>query len=56
MACHSAVEGGDYMDSMEIQALLRDLDSIDFSSNCPHGRPVFVMLTQLEIEKMFYRR
>ncbi len=56
MACHSAVEGGDYMDPKEISALLKDLDSIDFSSNCPHGRPVFVMLTQPEIEKMFYRR
>lgn len=56
MACHSAVEGGDYMDPKEIAALLKDLDSIDFSSNCPHGRPVFVMLTQPEIEKMFYRR
>ena len=56
MACHSAVEGGDYMDPREIAALLRDLDSIDFSSNCPHGRPVFVMLDQIEIEKMFGRR
>ena len=56
MACHSAVEGGDYMDPREIAALLRDLDSIDFSSNCPHGRPVFVMLSQVEIEKMFGRR
>jgi len=56
MACHSAVEGGDYMDTREIAALLRDLDSIDFSSNCPHGRPVFVMLSQVEIEKMFGRR
>mgnify|MGYP001612823820 CR=1 FL=1 len=56
MACHSAVEGGDYMDTREIAALLSDLDSIDFSSNCPHGRPVFVMLSQVEIEKMFGRR
>lgn len=56
MACHSAIEGGDYMDPVEIKALLKDLDSIDFSSNCPHGRPVFVMLTQAEIEKMFGRR
>ncbi len=56
MACHSAVEGGDNMDHREIAALLRDLDSIAFSSNCPHGRPVFVMLDQIEIEKMFGRR
>lgn len=56
MACHSAVEGGDRMDAMEIKALLRDLDSIDFSSNCPHGRPVFVVFNQSDIEKMFGRR
>lgn len=56
MACHRAVEGGDYMDPMEIKTLLKDLDSIDFSSNCPHGRPVFVMISQAEIEKMFGRR
>lgn len=56
MACHSAVEGGDSMDRLEIAALLHDLDTVDFASNCPHGRPVFVMLRQTEIEKMFGRR
>jgi DNA mismatch repair protein MutL len=43
------------MSEQEIDALCRDLDSIPFASNCPHGRPVFVCFSRREIEKMFRR-
>ena len=36
--------------------LLDSMDGIDFSANCPHGRPALVELSRAEIERWFHRR
>src|SRR5262245_1978492 len=41
-ACHTVVRAGDRLGALEIKALLRAMDDIDFGAHCPHGRPVFV--------------
>ncbi|MBI1908842.1 MAG: DNA mismatch repair endonuclease MutL [Deltaproteobacteria bacterium] len=56
IACHRQVRAGDRLSSLEIQALLRDLEGIPFSSNCPHGRPVGIEISWKELEKGFRRR
>lgn len=56
MACHTMVRANQVLGREQMLALLRDLDSIDFSSRCPHGRPVFARLTQADVEKLFHRR
>jgi DNA mismatch repair protein MutL len=55
MACHSVVRGRRSLTAQEITALFAQMDGTDFSSNCPHGRPVMQRITQGEIEKMFKR-
>jgi DNA mismatch repair protein MutL len=55
IACHSVVRGMHPLYFTEIRALLSRMDEIDFSSNCPHGRPVLKRITLGEIEKMFKR-
>ena len=55
LACRAAIKANREMSEQEIDALCRDLDSIPFASNCPHGRPVFVCFSRREIEKMFRR-
>ncbi len=55
IACHSVIRGGHQLASLEIEALFAQLDASDFSSNCPHGRPIFNKLALREIEKMFKR-
>ena len=55
MACHSVVRGRRSLTLPEIAALFAQMDQTDFSSNCPHGRPVMQTITLAEIEKMFKR-
>jgi DNA mismatch repair protein MutL len=55
MACHSVVRGRRTLTQPEIEALFSQMDDTDFSSNCPHGRPVMQSITLAEIEKMFKR-
>jgi len=39
----------------EMRALLKELDQIDFATQCPHGRPVIVEFSRAELEKLFRR-
>ncbi len=55
IACHSVVRGVHPLTGPEINALFARMDAVDFSSNCPHGRPVLAKLSITEIEKMFKR-
>ena len=55
MACHGAIRGGKRITDAEISALFSQLKDTDIPGNCPHGRPVFRILTFREIEKMFKR-
>jgi DNA mismatch repair protein MutL len=55
MACKAAVKAGDPLTDEEIQALLRQKDLIEKSSNCPHGRPTMLRLTKADLERQFKR-
>ena len=55
MACHSVIRGRRHMETSEIEALLREMDAVDFSLNCPHGRPVMASWSLYDIEKRFHR-
>ncbi len=55
IACHSVVRGKQSLSPTEIRELFRQMDAIDFSTRCPHGRPVVTAITLAEVEKMFKR-
>ncbi len=55
IACHSVVRGRQNLSPAEVRELFRQMDAIDFSSRCPHGRPVITVVTLADIEKMFKR-
>lgn len=55
IACHSVIRANRKLDKEEIQALLNDLDKINFATQCPHGRPVLLEFTQEQLERMFKR-
>jgi DNA mismatch repair protein MutL len=55
MACHSVIRANRKLAMEEMRALLRELDGVEFATQCPHGRPVLVQFSRAELEKMFRR-
>ncbi|WP_305041789.1 DNA mismatch repair endonuclease MutL [Geoalkalibacter sp.] len=55
LACHGVVRADQALAPGEAQRLLNDLDGVDFSAHCPHGRPVQARLTLGDVERMFRR-
>jgi DNA mismatch repair protein MutL len=55
IACHSVIRANRKLGKEEIQALLNDLDRIDFAMQCPHGRPVLIQISEEQLERMFKR-
>ena len=54
-SCKSAVKAGDFLEETEVKALFNQLKACDNPYSCPHGRPVFIKLSNYDIEKMFKR-
>jgi DNA mismatch repair protein MutL len=55
MACHRVIRANQPLAIPQMTALLSELDTVNFSGNCPHGRPVLKRLGLAEIERMFRR-
>jgi DNA mismatch repair protein MutL len=55
ISCHGMVRARQKLTPVEMTALLNDLDGIDFNAHCPHGRPVYSRLSDVEIARLFRR-
>jgi DNA mismatch repair protein MutL len=55
IACHSVVRAGDHLGAREAEALLAQMDGVDFRAHCPHGRPVLLRIGVPEIARRFGR-
>ena len=53
-ACKSAVKSGDYLTDSEIKSLILMLKK-NFALKCPHGRPIAIKISRMEIDKWFKR-
>ncbi|MBR2967985.1 MAG: DNA mismatch repair endonuclease MutL [Clostridia bacterium] len=54
-ACKAAVKGNKLLSMEEIRMLVQGVDSLDVLL-CPHGRPIVVKLSKLEVDKWFKRK
>ncbi len=56
MACKAAIKAGDELTERECADLLSMRETVERSSNCPHGRPTTLRLSIEELERRFGRR
>lgn len=55
MACRGAVKAGETLAPEAIAALLVQLDEIPVSSHCPHGRPLWRLVSYQDLRQSFRR-
>jgi len=55
IACHSAVRSGEELTGNDVTQLLVQAETVDFSSNCPHGRRVFKWFSPGQVGSWFDR-
>lgn len=55
LACRGAVKAGQILTDSEVARLGRDLDRLPFAGTCPHGRPVWIVLTGKQLAGFFKR-
>ena len=53
-ACKSAIKAGMELSKSEVDSLIRLLNG-NINLKCPHGRPIAIKITKLEIDKWFKR-
>jgi len=56
LACHGSIRAGRRLLQAEMDALLRQMETTPRAATCSHGRPTFLKLSRIEIERLFGRR
>lgn len=55
LSCKNAIKAGDPLRPEQIQGLLDDLMTVPNPGICPHGQPILIKISTLELDKKFER-
>jgi DNA mismatch repair protein MutL len=56
LACRAAIKANTILTREEVMALYSELEATPFNSTCPHGRPISIIFSLGELERMFKRK
>ena len=56
LSCHLSIRGGEALTPQQLNKLLRQIESVNYSGQCPHGRPTYVSLEKRALERIFRRK
>jgi DNA mismatch repair protein MutL len=56
VACHTAIRAGDPLSEGQMRQLVTELMRTESPYTCEHGRPTMVILSPMDLEKLFKRR
>lgn len=55
LSCKNAIKAGDPLQIEQIQQLIEDLMTVPNPGICPHGQPILIKISTLELDKKFER-
>jgi len=55
LSCHLSIRGGEKLSLQELNKLLREIEGVNYSGQCNHGRPTYLSLRKRDLEKIFRR-